>query len=150
MQPSWHININTILQKKHRVAKCKLATVRSFKADVSSISLLWQRTNTQNSQLWNSIGIIGIIDPVDNTKLLCYTLPLTQYHSFFRNLPTLTIRTLTSVCIFSTLFYNFPNVVTRRICLPVKNLFDWFHSLYPCDLSVWSRTDIARQGEIRC
>ena len=150
MQPSWHINIDTILQKKHRVAKCKLATVRSFKADVSSISLLWQRTNTQKSQLWNSIGIIGIIDPADNTKLLCYTLPLTQHHSFFRNLPTLTIRTLTSVCIFSILFYIFLKVVTRRICWPIKSLFDWFHSLYPCDLNVWSRSDIACQGEIRC
>ena len=26
---------------------------------------------------------------VDNTKLPCYTLPLTQHHSFFRNLPPL-------------------------------------------------------------
>ena len=29
---------------------------------------------------------------IDNTKLPCYTLPPMQHHSFFRNLPTLSVR----------------------------------------------------------
>ena len=31
--------------------------------------------------------LVYIINSVDNTKLPCYTLPLTQHHSFLRNLP---------------------------------------------------------------
>ena len=38
-----------------------------------------------NPLLWP----IYIINSVKNTKLLCYTLPLMQHHSFFRNLPPL-------------------------------------------------------------
>ena len=34
---------------------------------------------------------IYVINSVDNTKLPCYTLPSTQHHSFFRNLPLLLI-----------------------------------------------------------
>ena len=36
---------------------------------------------------------------VDVTKLPCYTLPMTQHHSFFRNLPPLS--TYQWVCLFS-------------------------------------------------
>ena len=39
-------------------------------------------------QLWNSLlRPTYVIDRVDNTGLPCYTLPTTQHHSFFRNLP---------------------------------------------------------------
>ena len=37
----------------------------------------------------------------------------------------LTLNTPTSVCIFSTLFYAFSNVLTRRICLTIKSFFSW-------------------------
>ena len=41
-------------------------------------------------QLFNSIQWpIYIINSVNNIKLPCYTLPLMQHHSFFRNLPRL-------------------------------------------------------------
>ena len=40
--------------------------------------------------LWNSLSwTIYVINSVDNTKLPCYTLPPTQHHIFFRNLPPL-------------------------------------------------------------
>ena len=44
-----------------------------------------QRSKRQilNSLRWP----IYVINSVDNTKLPCYTLPPTQHHSFFRNLP---------------------------------------------------------------
>ena len=43
-------------------------------------------------QLWNSLQWpIYVINSVDNSKLPCYTLPPTQHHSFFRNLPPLII-----------------------------------------------------------
>ena len=32
-----------------------------------------------------------VVNSVDDTKLPCYTLPLVQHHSFFRNLPPLFI-----------------------------------------------------------
>ena len=43
-------------------------------------------------QLWNSLWWpIYVINSIDNTKLPCCTLPPTQHHSFFRNLPPLFI-----------------------------------------------------------
>ena len=43
---------------------------------------------TLELQLFNSSQwAIYAINPVDNTMLPCYTLPLSQHHSFFRNLP---------------------------------------------------------------
>ena len=48
-------------------------------------------------QLWNSLRwLIYIIDSVYKPKLPCYTPPLTQHHSFFRNLPPLFIDILAS------------------------------------------------------
>ena len=48
-----------------------------------------QRVNRQpfNSLRWPSY----VYNPVDNSKLPCYTLPTTQPHSFFRNFPPLFI-----------------------------------------------------------
>ena len=57
--------------------KRQLATVKSLKADVSSVSLITLR--------WP----IYVFNSVDNTKLPCYTLPPTQHNSFSRNLPPL-------------------------------------------------------------
>ena len=37
-----------------------------------------------------TVANLHFINSVDNTKLPCYTPPLTQHHSFFRNLPPLT------------------------------------------------------------
>ena len=74
----------------------KLATVKSLKADDSSFSpalermiTLWRMENARivslicNYLRWP----INTINSVDNIILLCYTLPPTQHHSFFRNLP---------------------------------------------------------------
>ena len=41
-------------------------------------------------QLWNSLRWpTYVINSVDNTKIPCYTLPPTQQHRFFKNLPLL-------------------------------------------------------------
>ena len=34
-----------------------------------------------------AVELFNLLNLVDNTILPCYTLPLTQQHSFFRNLP---------------------------------------------------------------
>ena len=49
---------------------------------------------TKNQQKLSLILIhqtTSIINSVENTLLSCYTLPPTQHHSFFRNLPSLFI-----------------------------------------------------------
>ena len=68
--------------------------LKSLKAEVLSVSPNCQslrlRANARKSQFLSSLRRpIYIINSVDNTKLSCYTLPPTQHHSFFRNLPPL-------------------------------------------------------------
>ena len=78
---------------------------QSLKADVSSISPSLERYMKADAlmkvnaltqgwrskrQPFNSLRWpIYVINSVDDAKLPCYTLPSTQYHSFFRNLPHL-------------------------------------------------------------
>ena len=97
------------------VYNVKLATVNSFKADVSSVSPSSEkmtRRERSKRQLWNSyrwpilryqllsaLKLLKVansryqpLSTVDNTELPCYTLPPTQHHSFFRNLRLLAYR----------------------------------------------------------
>ena len=76
-----------------------MATVKSLKADVLSISPLSIALGKGlKHQLLDSLWWpIYIINSVDNTNLPCYTLLPKQHHSFFRNLPPLS----SSVCISS-------------------------------------------------
>ena len=46
-----------------------------------------ERLTLESSALNSLQWPIYIINSVNNTKLHCYTLPLMQHHSFFRNLP---------------------------------------------------------------
>ena len=52
----------------------------------------------------------------------------------------LTLYTLSSVCVFSILFFiqSFPEVLTRRIWLTIKSFFSWpgDHFIYYGDLNV--------------
>ena len=61
-----------------------------------------------------------------------------KINSFFfcQNGQGLTLYILTSICIFSILFYTFPYVLTRRICLTVKAALVGDNFLYSCDLHV--------------
>ena len=54
-------------------------------------TLLWQRANTWNGNFKSFTVANLVVNSVDDTKLPCYTLPLVQHHSFFRNLPPLFI-----------------------------------------------------------
>ena len=47
-----------------------------------------------------------------------------------------TLQTLTSACTFSILFYTFPKLLTRRICLTIRSIFSWWSVLNSCDLKV--------------
>lgn len=107
--------------------------VDSFEADIFSVSLMSGRMVHLLKQVTNALNISfktlyhnQFINSVDNTKVLCYTLPLTQQHCFFRKLPALLtvysdcagglrrplirkityliLYTLTSASIFSLLF----------------------------------------------
>ena len=50
--------------------------------------------------------------------------------------------------ILYTLLYTFPKVLTRRICIVIKNFFSCDHLLYSHDVNKWSA--VILQGEIRC
>ena len=61
---------------------------KSLKADVSALASdkgLTLETSAFKLFTWPT----DVINSVDNTKLPCYTLPPTQYHSLSRNLPPL-------------------------------------------------------------
>ena len=68
-----------------------MATVKSLK--VSSVSPSSERIMKGSDEGLTLKDLkllprpVYIINSVDNTKLPCYTLPLTQHHSFLRNLP---------------------------------------------------------------
>ena len=70
----------------------KLSTVKSLKAGASSVSpssiALTKRLSSKLQLLNCSQWPICDINSVDITKLSCYTLPPTQHHSFFSNLPS--------------------------------------------------------------
>ena len=42
-----------------------------------------------------------------------------------------------SMLILCTVFYTFPRVLTRKICLTIKSFFIWGLFLYSHDLNVW-------------
>ena len=50
-----------------------------------------------------------------------------------------------SMYISITVLPTFPKVLTRRICLKVKNFFG-DHDLYSRDLDVWFRGDVVRRN----
>ena len=53
---------------------------------------LWRSANAHR-RVWNSSRWpVYVINSVDKSKLPCYILPPTRYHSFFRNLPPLFIQ----------------------------------------------------------
>ena len=70
-----------------------MTIIKSFSVDVSSVSPLsfsLMRANAQNVSCRNSLRWpVYIINSVNLTKLPCYTPPLIQLHSFFRNVPHL-------------------------------------------------------------
>ena len=68
--------------------KRKLATVKSLKADVSE---LWRRANAPKRQPLNSLrwSIDVCLTQLITLNYPVITIPPTQYHSFFRNLPPL-------------------------------------------------------------
>ena len=56
------------------------------------VSILSDEGLISKCLLCNSLqGPIYVINSVDNTKFPCYTLPPMQHHSFFRNLPPLSL-----------------------------------------------------------
>ena len=60
-----------------------MATVRA-----TALRFALTKGSCSKRQLWNSLRWpIYAINSVDNTQLPCYTLPPTQHHSFFGNLP---------------------------------------------------------------
>ena len=70
-----------------------MATLKSYKADISSVSpsseWLTKGLHLQHQLCNSSRWLIYIINSVVKTKLPCYTLPLMQHYSFFRNLLSL-------------------------------------------------------------
>ena len=63
---------------------------------------LWQGASAQNSLKWP----IYVFNSVDDTKLPCYTFPLTQHHSFFRNLSPLFIISQSPILNLPTVWDN--------------------------------------------
>ena len=101
--------------------------------------MLWQRADTWNRQLLCLDGQFMFSTlTVDNTKLPCYTLPMTQHHSFFRNLPPLS--TYQWVCLFSfkifkgkaveiTTLASNDTFVTVKLNTPFKKKEVWWYSV---------------------
>ena len=84
---------NLFLFSHHHIPTNSIAPFSAYKithtthnsSNFSDEGLLHSKCQLFNSTQWP----IYIINSVNNTKLPCYTLPLMQHHSFFRNLPPL-------------------------------------------------------------
>ena len=75
------------------------------------------------------------LSKVKLTQFIQIVSKLTVFY-FCQNGQGLTLYILTSICKFSILFYTFPYVLTRRICLTVKAALVGDNFLYSCDLHV--------------
>ena len=81
---------NLFLFSHHHIPTNSIAPFSAYKithtthnsSNFSDEGLLHSKCQLFNSTQWP----IYIINSVNNTKLPCYTLPLMQHHSFFRNL----------------------------------------------------------------
>ena len=82
---------NLFLFSHHHIPTNSIAPLSEYKHthNPQILRSLWQRANTQRSALKLFTVANYVINSVDNTKLPCYTLPLMQHQSFFRNLPPL-------------------------------------------------------------
>ena len=59
-------------------------------------------------------------------RILCSNiLPMSHRHSMVSKAIMEFIMALLLVHILHTVFYTFPEVLTRRICLPIKSFFHW-------------------------
>ena len=80
---------NLFLFSHHHIPTNSIAPLSEYKHthNPQILRSLWRRANTQRSALKLFTVANYVINSVDNTKLPCYTLPLMQHQSFFRNLP---------------------------------------------------------------
>ena len=84
---------NLFLFSRHHIPTNSIAPFSAYKYthNPQFLQFLWWRAialKMSAFQLYTQWPIY-IINSVNNTKLHCYTLPLMQHHSFFRNLPRL-------------------------------------------------------------
>ena len=95
-------------------------------------SLSWGRSNTTrgNTPTPDRVILLGS----KWATLTCSTKQMKSRKDYVQRKRMLA-SSLTSVCIFSTLFYTFPKMLTRRICLIIKSFFRWRSFPSSCDLN---------------
>ena len=86
---------------------------------------LWHRANTWSIMFENLQGgqFNYVINSIDSTNLPCYTLPQTQHHGFYRNLPP-----------FIHIFYLLLNYFKTILLFYFSNLFFFAIGDPICDL----------------
>ena len=106
-------------------------------------SLSWGRSNTTrgNTPTPDRVILLGS----KWATLTCSTKQMKSRKDYVQRKGMLA-SSLTSVCIFSILFYTFPKMLTRRICLLIKSFFRWRSFPSSCDLNGWFRGDITRRN----
>ena len=106
-------------------------------------SLSWGRSNTTrgNTPTPDRVILLGS----KWATLTCSTKQMKSRKDYVQRKGMLA-SSLTSVCIFSTLFYTFPKMLTRRICLIIMSFFRWRSFPSSRDLNGWFRSDITRRN----
>ena len=95
-------------------------------------SLSWGRSNTTrgNTPTPDRVILLGS----KWATLTCSTKKMKSRKDYVQRKGMLA-SSLTSVCIFSILFYTFPKRLTRRICLIIMSFFQWRSFPSSCDLN---------------
>ena len=106
-------------------------------------SLSWGRSNTTrgNTPTPDRVILLGS----KWATLTCSTKQMKSRRDYVQRKGMLA-SSLTSVCIFSILFYTFPKRLTRRICLIIMCFFRWRSFPSSRDLNGWFRGDITRRN----
>ena len=85
---------NLFLFSHHHIPTNSIAPFSAYKYthNPQFLQLLWWRAIARKTSAFKLYKVANFhyqLNSVNNTKLPCYTLPLMQHHSFFRNLPRL-------------------------------------------------------------
>ena len=86
---------NLFLFSRHHIPTNSIAPFSAYKYthNPQFLQFLWWRAIALKMSAFQLCTVANLhlffINSVNNTKLPCYTLPLMQHHSFFRNLPRL-------------------------------------------------------------
>ena len=85
---------NLFLFSHHHIPTNSIAPFSAYKYthNPQFLQLLWWRAIARKTSAFKLYKVANFhyqLNSVNNTKLPCYTLPLTQHHSFYTNLPPL-------------------------------------------------------------